>query len=126
MRFDHLARFSRENPHILIVDSLAKGLHYLFDDDKSIFAVSGIGNDYKDNTCIVTTERAQEIASQIKKDGCLPCGYDDRHYVFSGTNGEVVLNQMQADAFCEEFEGMIDYREASSGVKYELSIKKGA
>lgn len=123
MREKFIKKFQGACPDVLIVDSGAKDIHYFFDSDKSRFGVSATADEYGKNIVKLTVERAKEILSYIKENGCLP-NFDGRYFIFGGdTHTEAVLNEAQAKIFCDELEDMIEFRERSSGVKYEL--KKG-
>lgn len=96
-----LRKFENENPTLLVMDSIEKGLHYIFDDDRSRFAISGKGKTYRDNGCVISTDRARELLAEG-----IP--YFDERYLIFGQRGNIArLTEKQATALIHELPGII-------------------
>lgn len=110
MREKFIKHFQTVCPDVLIVPSDAKGVHFLYDSDKSRFGASATADKFGKNIVKLTVERAKEILSYIKTNGCLP-HFDGRYFIFGGdTHTEAVLTEEQAEIFCRELEDMIELR----------------
>ena len=109
MKQSAIKKLEADHPEIIVMESEANSLQYLFDDDKSRFAISGIAEHYWENGCILTVERALELVN-IMKHGIDKLPQYDGRYIIFGKGRSTSLNKKQATALRNELADVIDMR----------------
>ena len=107
MKREQIKKLESDHPEIIVMESEAKSLQYLFDVYNSRFAISGTSNHYRKNGCIVTVDRAKQLVNIMENgiDG-LP-QFDGKYLVFC--NGQLAyLNKNQAEALRNELPDIIE------------------
>lgn len=109
MKQSEIKKLEADYPEIIVMESEANSLQYLFDEDKSRFAISGMADHYWENGCILTVERAVELAN-IMKTGIDKLPHFGGRYIIFGKGRSTSLNKKQATALRNELADVIDMR----------------
>ena len=110
MKQSEIKKLEADHPEIIVMESEANSLQYLFDEDKSRFAISGMADHYWENGCILTVERALELVN-IMKHGIENLPQFDGRYVIFGKGRSTSLNKKQATALRNELADVIGMRQ---------------